>query len=163
MGDAHKDHPFILGEAAQSGLQDLVFALAFLEADQLQARALDEGFDRANERLGHLNSLFGGGEPVSQISPAKGRDAGLAGELGPVGVQVHPVDALQLQDDVFPLEFGQAVGYFHGEFRLGFCSPVYGATAACRQYSGAERHRAAQPDSSFKAQTGPTDGRSPDP
>jgi hypothetical protein len=86
---------------------------------------------------------------VSQVTATEGSDAALAGELGDIGVQIHPVDALQFQDDVFFLELGEAVSYFHGEFRLGFCSPESGATAAGRQYSGASGCRDAQPDSSF--------------
>ena len=86
---------------------------------------------------------------MSQVTAAEGGDAALAGEFGDIGVQIHPVDALQFHHDVFFLELGEAVGYVHGEFRLGICSPVTGATAACRQYSGAFGCRAAQPDSSF--------------
>ena len=37
---------------------------------------------------------------------------------------------------MFLLELGEAAGYFHGEFRLGICTPIYGATAACRQHPG---------------------------
>jgi hypothetical protein len=59
-----------------------------------------------------------------QVTAAEGSDAALAGELGDIGVQIHPVDALQFQHDVFLLELGEAAGYFHGEFRLGFCSPL---------------------------------------
>ncbi len=32
---------------------------------------------------------------------------------------------LGVHDHVFFLELGQAVGYFRGEFRLGFCSPIW--------------------------------------
>ena len=50
---------------------------------------------------------------------------GVRGQLGHVGVQIHPVNALQFHDDVFFLELGEAVGYLHGEFRLGICSPLW--------------------------------------
>ena len=52
-------------------------------------------------------------------------NARFAGQQGYLGVQIHSVDALQFHDHVFFLELGQAVGYFHGEFRLGFCSPIW--------------------------------------
>jgi len=85
---------------------------------------------------------------MSQVTATEGSDAALAGELGDIGVQIHPVAALQFQDDVFFLELGEAVSYLPGEFRLGFCSPESGATAAGRPYSGASGGRDAQPDSS---------------
>ena len=61
---------------------------------------------------------------MSPIPSAKGRDAPFAGKLGDIGVQIHPVEAFQFQDDVFLLELRQAVGYVPSEFRLGICSPV---------------------------------------
>jgi hypothetical protein len=66
-----------------------------------------------------------------------------------MGVPVNPTDALQFQDDVFLVEFGQALCYRKGEFRLGFCSPESGATASGRQYSGALGCRAAELGSSL--------------
>jgi hypothetical protein len=121
LGDADKEDAFLLFEVAQFLLEDVVLALALLEADQLQALTLDERIDGLDESLSHGDRLFSGGKAVPQISTAKGRDAGLAGELRDVGVQIHPVDAFEFHDDVIFLEFSQAVGYFHSEFRLGIC------------------------------------------
>ena len=47
---------------------------------------------------------------MSQIATAKGGDAAFSGQLGNVGVQIHPVDAFEFQDDMFLLEFGEVVG-----------------------------------------------------
>ena len=149
LGDADEEDAFILGEGAEFLLQDVVLALTFLEADPFHAFALDEGVDGFEEGLGHVDRLLGGGEAAAEVTAAEGGDAGLAGELGDIGVEIHPVEALQLQDDVIFLELGQAVGCAHDEFRLGFCAPEHGVTAACRQSSGAARCRAARPDSSF--------------
>ena len=54
----------------------------------------------------------------------KGCNVALAGELGDIGVQIHPIGTIQFHYDVFLLELGEPVGYFHGEFQLGICSPV---------------------------------------
>ena len=70
-------------------------------------------------------------------------------QRGHVHVEVHAVDALQFHHDMFFLELGEAVGYFHDEFRLGICSPEYGATAACRLHSSTSGCCEARPDSSF--------------
>ena len=101
-------------------LEDIVLALALVEANQLQALALDEGLDGTDESPGHGDGLFGGGKAVSQVSAAKRGDTGLTGELGDVGVQVHPVDALQFHADVFLLELGEVVRYVHGESGWAF-------------------------------------------
>ena len=82
LGDADKDDAFVLFESAQLLLQDLVFALAFLKTDQLQAFALDEHLDGFDEGLGHSHRLLGGGEAVSEVATTEGGDAPLAGELG---------------------------------------------------------------------------------
>ena len=52
----------------------------------------------------------GGVEAVTEVTPAKGGDAAFAGEFGLVSVQIHPVDALQFQHDMFFLELGEAAG-----------------------------------------------------
>jgi hypothetical protein len=135
---------FVLFEDAELLLEDVVFALALREADQLQAFALEEVFDGLDEGLGHIDGLLGGGEAMAQLTAAEGGDAALAGELGDVGVEVHPIDALQFQDHVILLEFGQAVGYVHGEFRLGVCAPEHGVTAASRQYTRPQTGKALQ-------------------
>ena len=82
---------------------------------------LADGFE---ERVGHGQRLLSGGEAVSQVAPTEGGNASLTGQLGHIGIEIHPVDAFQFHHDVFLLELGQAGGYFHGEFRLGFCSPL---------------------------------------
>ena len=146
LSDADKDHPFLRFELAQLLFQDVIFALALLKADQLQALLLDEVCNGFDEALGHLDGLFGGGKTVAQIAATKGGNARLAGELGDVSVKIHAVDALKLQDDMIFLELGQAVSWFHSEFRLILCSPDYGAGAARGQCSGAFGGGAAQPD-----------------
>jgi hypothetical protein len=65
LGDADEDHSLVGLEAAQLLLEDVVLALALLEADQLQALLLDERLDGFDEGLGHRNGLFGGGEAMA--------------------------------------------------------------------------------------------------
>jgi hypothetical protein len=47
---------------------------------------------------------------VAQVAAQETGDARFTGELGHVGVEVHPVDAFQFQDDMFALELGDGGG-----------------------------------------------------
>ena len=59
--------------------------------------------------------------PVASKEPG---DPILARELGDVGVEIHPVNAFQFEDDVFALEFGDAAGYIHGGSGGAFVTPL---------------------------------------
>ena len=120
LGHPDKDDPFGLFEVSQFLLEDPILALVLFKANQLQALPLDERLDGVDKPGGYLDSLLGGGEAVAQVTAAEGGDATPAGQFGLVGVEmIHAVDTLQFQHDMFFLELGQAVGYFHGELRLG--------------------------------------------
>ena len=119
LGHPDKDDPFGLFEVSQFLLEDPILALALFKVNQLQALPLDERLDGADKLGGPLDSLLGGGEAVAQVTTAEGSDATPGGQFGLVGVEIHPVDALQFQHDMFFLELGQAMRYFHGDFRFG--------------------------------------------
>ena len=110
LSDPDKDNAFGFFEVEQFLLKDLVLALALLETHQFQAFVFEEGPDGLDKGLRHGDGLFGRGKAVSQVAATKGGDVAFGGQLRHVGVQIHPVDAFEFQDDMFLLEFGEAVG-----------------------------------------------------
>src|SRR2546423_3346273 len=52
LSNADKEHFFVRFEGAEFLLEDIIFALALLKADQLQVLALDEGLDGLEEIFG---------------------------------------------------------------------------------------------------------------
>ena len=119
MSDPDEEDSFRLFEVAQFLLQDIILALALLKAHQLQALTLDERFDGFDEAVGHGNGLFGGGKTITQVAAAEGCDASLAGELGHIGIEVHPVDALQFQHDMILSGVERGCGIFSWRVPVG--------------------------------------------
>jgi hypothetical protein len=60
-------------------------------------------------------------ESTKSIILRIGGHPGRAGQLRHVAVEVHAVDAFQLEGDVFSLKFGDGVWHVHGGVRLGSC------------------------------------------
>ena len=69
---------------------------------------------------------------MAQIPAHKACDARLGGQLGDVSIQIHPVNALQFQDDMFALEFGDILFKFMAGSGWAFVTPLYGDTASLR-------------------------------
>lgn len=61
----------------------------------------------ANRNQVHPPVALPNGKSLKGIATDKAGDAALGGELGDVGVEIHAVDALQFQDDMFALELGK--------------------------------------------------------
>ena len=111
LGNADKDHSLLmlLFESAQPCLHNMVLALALFKPDQIDFVIEPKLHDRFHKGLGHLRELLGGGKAVSQIPAHKACNPRLAGQLGHVSIQIHPVNALQFQDHMFALEFGDTL------------------------------------------------------
>lgn len=96
---------------------DVVLALALGEVDQVQALVIDEPVDPRDERVGHRVHQGGGGKrhpPVALEEPD--HTAGVH-QLGLVEVQVHAVDAVELEHDVVIEHVGHSGGYGHHGLR----------------------------------------------
>jgi hypothetical protein len=124
LGDADEDHPLLLFEMAQALLHYVVLALAFFKMNQVEVLGAGEMADLRDEAFGHFADLLGGSEAEAEMFADEARDPRGTGELGNVGVEVHPIDALQFHDDFLRLEFGDILGQIHGGVRLGFCSSI---------------------------------------
>lgn len=86
---------------------------------------------------------------MAEIIPEVGGHPGGAGELRDVAVQIHAVDTFKFVTDVFLLESGNGVWYFHADVRLGFCyTPLAENTSRWTAQSGPFRggRYAARPD-----------------
>jgi hypothetical protein len=95
-------------KARSPRLHDIVLALAFFKADQIDLVIEPKLHDRFHKALGHLRYCLGRGKAMSQLPAHKACDACFASQLGHVSVQIHSVNALQFRDHTFALEFGNA-------------------------------------------------------
>ena len=96
----------LLFESAQPCLHDIVLALALFKPDQIDFVIEPKLHDRFHKSVSHLCDLLGGGKAISQMPAHKACNSRLAGQLRHVSIQIHPVNTLQFQDDMFALEFG---------------------------------------------------------
>ncbi len=58
---------------------------------------------------------------MALVAAEIGSHTARAGQLGDIKVQIHPVDAFQLEENVFMLEFGDVLWRNHGGVRLDIC------------------------------------------
>jgi len=57
--------------------------------------------------LSHLCDLLGGGKAIAQMPTHEASHTSLAGQLRDISIQIHPVNTLQFQDDMFALKLGK--------------------------------------------------------
>jgi len=88
-------------------LHDMVLALALFKSDQIDLVIEPKLHDRFHKGLSHLCDLLGGGKAIAQMPTHEAGHAGLAGQLRHVSIQIHPVNTLQFQDDMFALKLGK--------------------------------------------------------
>ena len=138
LGDADKDHALVRLESAQSVLQDIVFAQAFLKANDPGCLALGKVEHLATKPLGHGHRFLGRGKPMAHVAAEIGRHSFRAGQLRYIEVEIHPVDALQLQGDMFTLEFRDVFWQSHGGVWLGICYPP--SLENTSRFDGSIRH-----------------------
>ena len=110
---ADEEHPLVALEIGQVGLGDVVLALTLLEGDQVDTVLGDEVLDVGHEASGHRVHECRRSERRSPVALEESHHAGLVLELGHVEVQVHAIDALDLQGHVIVEHFGHRTGYGH--------------------------------------------------
>ena len=123
LNHADKDHPFACLETPQMLLEDVILPLALLEANQRNGLFLEEIAQAENERIGHFPGLLGRGEAIAPVETKETGHPRRAGQPRDIGVEIHAVDAFELQDDMFALELGQTFGYIHGGSGWAFVTP----------------------------------------
>ena len=91
-------------------LGHIVLALALGEVDEVEAPVGHEAVDAHHEALGDRVHEGGGDEGHPTVALEEPDDPRRVHELGLVQIQVHPVDALDLQGDVVGEDIGDACG-----------------------------------------------------
>ena len=87
-------------------LHDMVLALALFKSDQIDFVIEPKLHDRLHKGLSHLCDLLGGGKAIAQMPTHEASHTSLTGQLWDVSVQIHPINTLQFQDDMFALKLG---------------------------------------------------------
>ena len=113
LGLAHEEHPFVALKALQVLVGDVVLALALGEGDEVDPLVVDEALDVLHEPLGDRVHEGRGGEAEAQVAAEEAHHAGCVLELRDIEVQVHPVDALNLQGYVLGQHIAHGSGYGH--------------------------------------------------
>jgi hypothetical protein len=104
LGDADKDDTLPRFELPQPLVHDIVFAHPFLKADDRGCLSLGKVEHLMAKSLAHRHCLLGRSEPVALVAAEIGRHPRCARQLRHIEVQIHSVDAFQLEDDIFILE-----------------------------------------------------------
>ena len=87
-------------ERGQVLMQDVVFALSFREVDPRDALIAGEPADRGSEPVGDLRQRRGGGDRQAELPVHVTHQPAGVLQLRDIDIQVHPVDALDLEHHV---------------------------------------------------------------
>jgi hypothetical protein len=90
---------------------DVILALILFEGDEGDGVLLGEGLQAADEVFGHGVHEGGGGEAVAAMIAPEVGDPLVGLEPRDVEVEVHPVDALDLEGDVILEDIGDGSWY----------------------------------------------------
>src|SRR6476619_6709147 len=85
-----------------------------------------------------LHRFLGRSKPVALVAAEIGCHARCARQLRHIEVQIHSVDAFQLKDDIFTLEFRDVFWQSHGGVWLGICYPP--SLENTSRFDGSIRH-----------------------
>ena len=110
-------HALAPRKALQVLLRDIVLALPLLEAHQIDAVAINELLDAADERLGHRRHGRCRGIGLLAMLAQVPDDPAHALQDRDVDVEVHPVDPLQFEGDVVAQDVSHRSCYGHRGLR----------------------------------------------
>jgi hypothetical protein len=117
LGLADEDDAVLDLGGGKETLGEVILALVLLEGDERNTVRLGEILKPADEILGHRIHQGGGGEAVAAMEAPEVGDGLVGLEPGDVEVEVHPVDALEFEGDVFVEDLGDGAWYGHGGLR----------------------------------------------
>jgi hypothetical protein len=110
---ADHDHPLVAVEPLEMLVKDVFLADALLEGDERQTLLRGEPFDGGDEGPRHAGHHQGRGARFAPVLAEEHRDAAAGLQHGLVDVQIHAVDAFQVETDVLPDDIGDSVRYTH--------------------------------------------------
>src|SRR5262249_3145378 len=119
LGLAHEDDALGPLEASVMLLGDIVLALALGEGDQRDLLARDEPLDRGDEGLADRLHEDRGRKRLPAVEAEERGDATVRLKARLVHVEVHAVDALDLEGDVAAQDIGDGPWYGHRWLRSG--------------------------------------------
>ena len=97
LGLADEEDALVPGESGQVLGHHVVLPLAFLEGDQRQLVLGDERVDGRHKGLADRGHEHRGGKHLAPVRAEEGRHARVELEPGDIHVEVHPVDAFDLE------------------------------------------------------------------
>src|SRR4029453_5194781 len=103
LGDADKEDTLPRFELPQPLVHDIDFAHPFLKPDNRGYLSLGKVEHLPAKPLAHGHRFLGRSEPVALVAAEIGCHARCARQLRHIEVQIHSVDAFQLEDDIFTL------------------------------------------------------------
>jgi hypothetical protein len=106
LGPADEQHAFGAGEVGQVGVRKVVLALALGKVHPGDGVVAGESVHRLGERLGDRRQGGGGSHRHPQLPVDVADQPGRVLQLRDVQVQVHPVDALDLEQRVLTQDIG---------------------------------------------------------
>ena len=130
---AEKEHPLLVLELRPVRRRHRVLALPFLEREQRDALRAREPLQRCHERAGHRLHQRRGGERGTPVLPEEVRHARRGLQVRHIHVQIHPVDAFDLQGDLLIQDGRHRLCYAHsGLWLLGALRSQPTATRSIR-------------------------------
>src|SRR5580658_62827 len=110
---ADEDDPFRFIETRQVFLHHIILALALVELHQRNLLLFREMLHRRHEGFGHGVHQGRRGEFVAAVTAEKLGDSAFALQHRHVDIEIHPVDALQLESHMVIEDIGDALWYAH--------------------------------------------------
>src|SRR5271166_3104437 len=103
---AHEYDPLGALESGVVLLGDVILALSLGEGDQGDLFLDDQALDRGDERFADGIHEGRRGKGITTVVTEEGRDAAVGLQPGLVDIEVHAVDAFDLESNVFAEDFG---------------------------------------------------------
>ena len=105
---AHEDDPLGALELSVVLLGDVVLALPLGEGDQGNLLLEDEAIDCGDEGLAHGVHEGRRGEGLTTVEAEEGSNTAVGLQPGLIDIEVHAVDAFDLESHVFTEDFGNS-------------------------------------------------------
>ena len=91
-------------------VRNLLFEDSTSSMRRLAAKPISRNLGQIAQKSPHAEVVLGRSEPVALVAAEIGRHSLRTGQLRHIEVQIHPVDAFQLQDDTSRLD--GSIGHF---------------------------------------------------
>ena len=111
---ADEEHALLTRERGEVFLRDVVLPLALLEGHQIDPLGGDEPLDGRDELLTHGRDHHRRGHPSPELAFHEVDESAARLQRRDVGIEIHPVDGLQLEGHVIREDLGDVFAYHDG-------------------------------------------------